>query len=58
MNLQVDEDLLASMNSSGVWTSIASFVDVVPRGGGDWQEKKCIGEVVRDIKPLDTLNPM
>jgi hypothetical protein len=46
VNLQVDEDLLASLNSSGVWTSIASFVDVVPRGGGDWQEKECIGEAM------------
>jgi len=33
------------LNSLGVRTSIASFADVVLRGEGNGQEKKCIGEV-------------
>jgi len=31
VNLQVDEDLLASLNSLGARTSIASFIDVILR---------------------------
>jgi hypothetical protein len=58
VNLQVDEDLLPSLNFSGAHTSIASSVDVVLRGGGDWQEKEYIGEALQDIKPLDTLSAM
>ncbi len=58
MNLQVDEDLLASMYSLSVWTSITSSIDVVLKGKGDGQEKKHIGEALRDIEPLDTLSPM
>jgi hypothetical protein len=43
--MQVDEDLLASLNSIGARTSIASFVDVAMKGEGDGQEKEHIGEV-------------
>jgi hypothetical protein len=35
VNLQVDEDLLASLNSSSVHTTIVSFADVILKGGGD-----------------------
>jgi hypothetical protein len=58
VNLQVDEDLLASLNSLGVRTSIASFIDAVLRGEGDGQEKERISEALRNIEPLDTLSPM
>ncbi len=58
VNLQVDEDFLASLNSSSVQTSIASFVDVALRGEGDGQEKEYIGDALQDIKPLDTLSPL
>jgi hypothetical protein len=58
VNLQVDEDLLASLNYSRARTPIASFVDIVLRGGGDWQEKERTGEALQNIKPLDTLSPM
>jgi hypothetical protein len=56
--LQVDEDLLASLNSLGAWTSITSSIDVVMKAKDDGQEKEGIGEALRDIEPLDTLSPM
>jgi hypothetical protein len=46
VNLQVDEDLLASMNFSGVWTLITSSTNATPRGKGDGQEKECISEAL------------
>jgi len=57
VNLQVNEEL-ASLNFLGVWISIASFANVVIRDEGDGQEKKCIGEALRDIEPFNTLNPL
>ncbi len=58
VNLQVDEDLLAFLNSLGAWTSITSSINVVLKAKGDGQEKERIGEALQDIKPLDTLSPM
>jgi hypothetical protein len=58
VNLQVDENLLASLNFSGVRTSIASSANVVTRDKGDAQEKKCIGEALQDIEPFNTLSPL
>jgi hypothetical protein len=58
VNLQVDENFIASLNSSSVQTSIASFIDVALRGKSDGQEKELIGDTLRDIKPLDTLSPL
>jgi hypothetical protein len=58
VNLQVDEDLLVSLNSSGAPTSITSPIDVALKAKGDGQEKKRIGEALQDIEPLDTLSPM
>ncbi|CAM6021690.1 unnamed protein product [Sphagnum balticum] len=58
VNLQVDENLLASLNSSRAQTSIASSVNVILRAEGDGQEKECIGEALQDIEPLDTLSPL
>jgi hypothetical protein len=46
VNLQVDEDLLASLNFLGVQISIASFANVVMRDEADGQKKKCIGEAL------------
>jgi hypothetical protein len=46
VNLQVDEDLLASLNSSCAWTSITSSIDVVLKAKGDGQEKEHIGEAL------------
>jgi hypothetical protein len=46
VNLQVDEDLLTSLNSLGARTSIASFIDVILRGEGDGQKKERIGEAL------------
>jgi hypothetical protein len=57
VNLQVDENLLASLNSSSVWTSITSSIDATLRGEGDGQEKEHIGEALRNIEPFDTLSP-
>jgi hypothetical protein len=57
-NLQVDEDLLASMNFLGVRISIVTFTNVVMRDEGDGQEKKRIGETLQDMEPFDTLNPL
>jgi hypothetical protein len=56
--MQVDENLLASLNSLGAQTSIASFVDAALRGKGDGQEKFFISGALQDIEPLDTLSPM
>ncbi len=56
--LQVDENLLAFLNSLGVQTSITSSIDVVMKVEGDGQEKEPIGEALWDIEPLDTLSPM
>jgi hypothetical protein len=50
--------LLASLNSSGVQTSITSSVDVILKAKGDGQEKERIGEALRDIEPLDTWSPL
>jgi hypothetical protein len=58
VNLQVDENLFASLNSLGDLTSIASFVDVILRAEGDGQDKVHIGEVLRNIKLLDTLSSL
>jgi len=58
VNLQVDDDLLAFLNSSNAQISITSSIDVVLKAKGDGQEKECIGEALRDIEPLDTLSPM
>ncbi len=49
VNLQVDENLLASLNSSCAWTSNTSSVNATLRDEGDGQEKECIGEALRDI---------
>lgn len=46
VNPQVDESLLASLNFSGVWTSITSSVDSILKGKGDGQEKECINEAL------------
>jgi hypothetical protein len=40
VNLQVDEDLLASLNSSRAWTSITSSIDVVLKGQRWWARKR------------------
>jgi hypothetical protein len=58
MNLQVDEDFLASLNSSTARTSIASSVKVDVRIEGDGQEEECIGEALQNIKHVDTLSPL
>jgi hypothetical protein len=39
VNLQLDENLLASLNSLGAQTSIASSINVILRVEGDGQEK-------------------
>ncbi len=57
MNLQVDEDLLASLNSLGVWTSITSSINATLRCEGDGQEKEHIGEALRNIELFNTLSP-
>jgi hypothetical protein len=44
--LQVDENLLAFLNSLGVQTSITSSIDVVMKVEGDGQEKEPIGEAL------------
>jgi hypothetical protein len=46
VNPQVDEDLSASLNFLGAWTSITSFVDAILRGKGDGQEKQYISEAL------------
>jgi hypothetical protein len=58
VNLQLDENLLASLNSLGARTSIASSINVILRVEGDGQEKEHIGEALRDIQPLDTSSPL
>jgi len=58
VNLQVDENLLASLNFLSAQTSIASFGNVILRVEGDEQEKEHIGEALQNIKLLDTLNPL
>ncbi len=52
MNLQVDDDLLAYLNSSNAQISITSSIDVALKAEGEH-----IGEALRDIEPLDTLSP-
>jgi len=37
---------LASLNSLGAWTSIASSTNVALRSKSDGQDKKCIGEAL------------
>jgi hypothetical protein len=56
--LHVDENLYASLNFSAVRTSIASSVEVDVKVKGDGQEKKRIDEALRNIEPVDTLNPL
>jgi hypothetical protein len=56
--MQVDEDLLASLNFSSVQTSIASSTDVAMKDEGDGHEKEHIGEALQDIEPLNTLSPL
>ncbi len=46
MNLQVDDDLLAFLNSSSAQISITSSIDVVLKAKGDGQEKERIGEAL------------
>jgi hypothetical protein len=46
VNLQIDENLLASLNFSGAQNSITSSANVVMKDKGDGQEKKCIGEAL------------
>jgi hypothetical protein len=58
VNLQVDENLLPSLNFLSAQSSIISFTDVILRGKGDGQEKECIGEALQNIEGLDTLNPL
>jgi len=57
VNLQVVEDL-ASLNSSIAQTSITSFTKVDVRIEGDGQKEDCIGEVLQNIKRVDTLCPL
>ncbi len=46
VNLQVDDDLLAFLNSSSAQISITSSIDVVLKAKGDGQEKERIGEAL------------
>jgi hypothetical protein len=58
LNLQVDEEFLASHKSYVTQTSITSFVEVDVKVKDDGQEKEWIGEALKNIKPMDTLSPL
>jgi hypothetical protein len=57
VDLQLDEDFLASLNSSTAQTLITSFAKVDVKIEGDGQEEECIGEALQNIKHVDTLSP-
>jgi hypothetical protein len=46
VNLQVNENLLASLNFSSAWNWSTPSIDVILRGKGDGQEKECINETL------------
>lgn len=57
MNLQVDKEFLASLNTLVTQTSITSSAEVVVKVEGDAQNEECISEALQYILPLNTLSP-
>jgi hypothetical protein len=58
LNLQVDDDFLASRNSPIARTSISSSTQINVRVEDDGQKKERIGEALQNIEPMDTLSPL
>jgi hypothetical protein len=58
VNLQVDEEFLASLNPSTTQISITSSTKVVVKVAVYAQNEERIGEALRNIKPLNTLSPL
>lgn len=58
LNLQVDEEFLASRNSFVIQTSITSFIEVDVKVEDDGKEKEWIDEALRNIEPMDTMSPL
>jgi hypothetical protein len=57
VNLQVDKEFLASLNTLVTQTSITSSAEVVVKVEGDAQNEECISEALQYILPLNTLSP-
>ncbi len=54
LNLQVDQDFLASHNSSIVWTLVVSYAEVNVRVKDGGKKNEWIGEALQNIKLVDT----